>query len=250
MITDAAFYAVAVPAVLLMGISKSGFGAGFGSLAVPLLSLAVPVPQAAAILLPLLLVMDALGVATLLRQADWVLVRRLLPAGLVGALVGTALFRWVSPPLVAGMVGAIALVFAALRVLRPPAADASPPPAWVGRLLAALSGFTSFVAHAGGPPIAFYMLPQRLAPVAFAATMSIFFAAINLSKWGPYIWLGLMDQRNLATSLALVPVVPVGVWLGVRIARRISRAWFERVFLSGMTLTGVKLLFDAWRALT
>lgn len=249
MITDPTFYALAVPAVILIGVSKTGFGAGFGALAVPMLSLVVTVPQAAAILLPLLLVMDVIGVAALVRQADWTLLRRLLPTGLAGTLVGAALFRWVSPPLVAGIVGAISLVFAALRVLRPARADTPPPPAWLGRVLAGVSGFTSFVAHAGGPPIGFYMLPLRLTPVVFAATMSVFFAAVNLSKWIPYAWLGLIDLRNLATSLVLVPVVPIGVWLGVRIARRISRLWFERVFLAGMTLTGLKLLYDALRTL-
>lgn len=250
MITDAAFYAVAVPAVVMMGLSKSGFGAGFGALAVPLVSLTVPVPQAAAIFLPLLLVMDMLGVAALMRQADWTLLRRVLPAGLVGTLLGTALFRWLAPPLVAGVVGALTLAFVALRVLHPPRADAPAPPPWQGRVLATLSGFTSFVAHAGGPPMGFYMLPLRLAPLTFAATMSVFFAAVNLSKWLPYAWLGLIDLDNMTTSLALMPAAPLGVWLGVRVVRRLSRRWFERIFVGGMLAAGLKLVHDALRALT
>jgi len=249
MITDPAFYAVAIPAVMLLGVSKSGFGAGFGALAVPLMAFAVPVPQAAAVLLPLLALLDALGVAALLRQADRTLLRRLLPAGLAGTLAGAALFRWVAPALVAGLVGVISLVFAALRVfaLQRGAARALSP--GLGRMLAALSGFTSFVAHAGGPPIGFYLLPLGLEPIVFTATLSVFFAAINLAKWVPYAWLGLVDAANLATALALAPAVPIGVWLGVRIARRISRAWFERIFVAGMVLTGGKLLYDAIPAL-
>jgi uncharacterized membrane protein YfcA len=248
MITDPWFYAVAVPAVLLMGLSKSGFGAGFGALGVPLMALAVPVPQAAAIFLPLLLVMDAFGVAALVRDADRTLLRLLLPAGLLGIVIGMLLFGWLSARAVAGVVGALALLFVVLRLLRPPRPSAGPPPRWHGFVLGTVSGFTSFVAHAGGPPIGFYVLRLGLQPIVFAATLAIFFAAVNLAKWLPYWWLGLIDTRNLFTSLALMPVAPLGVWLGVRLARRISRTWFERVFLLGMTATGVKLLWDALTA--
>jgi uncharacterized membrane protein YfcA len=150
---------------------------------------------------------------------------------------------------VAAVVGALTLAFVAIRVLRPPRADAPPPPRWLGFVLGTLSGFTSFVAHAGGPPIGFYVLPLKLRPVVFAATMSVFFAAINLAKWVPYAWLGLIDLRNLLTSLVLIPMAPVGVWLGVRLARRISRELFERVFVAGMLATGLKLLWDGLRAL-
>ena len=248
MIADPWFYAVAVPAVLLMGLSKSGFGTGFGALAVPLMALAVPVPQAAAIFLPLLLAMDALGLAALVREARWPILRLLLPAGLLGTVVGTLLFRALPAGAVAAIVGALALGFAALRLARPPRPDAPPPPRWAGFVLATASGFTSFVAHAGGPPIAFYVLPLRLPPLAFTGTMAVFFAALNLSKVLPYAWLGLVDLRNLATSLALMPIVPVGVWLGVRLARRMSRERFELIFLAGMLATGAKLLWDGLRA--
>lgn len=247
LITDPWFYAAAVPAVLLIGVSKSGFGGGFGALAVPLMALAVPVPQAAAILLPVLCLADVLGLATLMRQRDRELVRLLLPAGLVGILIGLLSFGLLPTKAVAGVVGAVTLVFLALRTLFPAKADAPPPPRWLGRLLAAVSGFTSFVAHAGSPPLAFYVLPLKLAPVTFAATMSVFFAAINLSKWLPYAWLGLIDTRNMLTSLVLLPVTPLGVWLGVKVVRRMPQALFYRLFNVGMFLTGAKLLYDGVR---
>ena len=247
MITDPAFYAVAVPAVLLMGLGKSGFLAGFGSLATPMLALVLPVPQAAAIMLPLLLVMDAAGLQQLWRERDRALVRLLLPAGLVGTLVGTLVFGLLPAHAVAGLVGALTLLFLAQRLLFPPRADRPAPPLWVGRLCAAASGFTSFVAHAGAPPISAYVLPMRLPPATFGATMAVFFAAINLSKWLPYAWLGLLDMRNLATSLVLVPVAPLGVWLGVWLLRRVQARWFYCIAYAGMGLTGLKLLWDGLR---
>jgi uncharacterized membrane protein YfcA len=242
--TEGLFYAVAVPAVVLMGVSKSGFGAGFGALAVPLMALAVPVPQAAAIMLPLLAIMDFMGLAALLRHADRALLRLLVPAGLLGTVLGTLLFGWLSAATVAGVVGGITLVFLAIRLLFPPRADAPAPPKWWGWVLGSLSGFTSFVAHAGGPPIGFYLLPQRLTPLVFTATSAVFFTVINLSKWLPYTWLGLFDARNLWVSLALVPFAPLGVWLGLKVVRRLSPRWFFRLFHVGMGLTGAKLLWD------
>ena len=246
LITDWQFYAVSIPAVLLLGLSKSGFGSGFGSLAVPIMALSVTVPQAAAILMPILLVMDLIGIAAYRKDFDAKLLRFLIPAGLVGTVVGTLSFKLLDPRWVAGLVGVFTLLFLAQRVLFPPRADSRPPPRWLGFILTATSGFTSFVAHAGGPPINAYVLPMRLAPVTFAATMSIFFFVINLSKWIPYAWLGLLDLRNMATSLALLPLAPVGVLVGVRLARRMQPAMFYRLIHIGMLLTGIKLVWDGF----
>lgn len=244
-VTDWHFYAAAVPAVLLLGVSKSGFGAGFGSLAVPLMALTVTVPQAAAMLMPALLLMDLLGIAAFRRDVDVRLLKVLIPCGLVGTLVGALLFRVLDPRTVAGLVGALTLLFLTQRLVFPPRAEAAPPPRSVGGVLAAIGGFTSFVAHAGGPPVSAYLIPLKLRPIMFTATMAYLFFVINLSKWIPYAWLGLLDLRNMATSLVLLPFAPIGVWVGIRIARRIDPVWFYRFVHAGMALTGIKLVGDA-----
>ncbi len=245
LITDWHFYAIAIPAVLLLGLSKSGFGAGFGSLAVPMMALVITVPQAAAILMPVLLVMDLLGVAAFRKEFDKKLLMFLLPCGLVGIVIGALLFKLLQTQVVAGIVGAFTLLFLAQRLLFPPKADAPPPPRWLGALLTITSGFTSFIAHAGGPPINAYVIPLKLKPIVFTATMAYFFFIINLAKWVPYAMLGLLDSRNFATSMALLPFAPIGVWVGVRIARRIQPTLFYRLVYLGMLLTGVKLIWDA-----
>ena len=248
LITSPQFYMVAVPAVLLLGISKSGFGAGFGSLAVPLMALAVPVPEAAAILMPLLLVMDLLGLAAFRREVDLRLLKFLVPFGLVGTLAGTFLFKALSGATVAGIVGVFTLLFLAQRLAFPPKPDDPMPRRELGALLTVTSGFTSFISHAGGPPLNAYLIPLRMTPLAFTATVAYFFFAVNLSKWIPYAWLGLLDWRNMATSLVLMPLAPLGVWLGVRIARRIDAKTFYRFIYVGMFLTGLKLVWDGFIA--
>lgn len=246
LVTDPFFYAVAIPAVLLLGISKSGFGAGFGSLAVPLMALAVTVPQAAAMLMPVLLLMDLLGLAAFRKHFDLKLIRFLIPFGLLGTLVGTLSFKLLDARLVAGVVGVFTLVFLAQRLLFPPKPDSPHPPKWLGAILTVMSGFTSFIAHAGGPPVNAYVIPMRLSPLVFAASLSVFFTVLNLSKWIPYAWLGLLDMRNMATSVALLPFAPIGVWVGVKLAHRIKPLLFYRLVYAGMFLTGVKLVWDGF----
>jgi len=246
-ITDPWFYAVAVPAVLLMGLAKSGFLMGFGSLATPLMALALPVPQAAAIMLPLLLVMDATGIKQLWAERDRALLRLLLPAGLLGTLAGMFLFGLLSVKTVTAAVGGLTLLFLAQRLVFPPQRDAPPPSRRAGFLLTVAAGFTSFVAHAGSPPISAYILPLKLEPIRLTATLAVLFGIINLSKWIPYLGLGLFDRRILVTSLVLIPLAPVGIWLGVWLTKRIDSGWFYRIAYTGMFLTGAKLLSDGLR---
>ncbi len=245
LITDPFFYLVAIPAVLLLGLSKTGIGAGLGSLAVPLMALAVPVPQAAAILMPVLLVMDVMAMAAFRKDVDWKLFTFLLPMGLIGVVAGALLFGLLDARWVSGVVGGLTLLFLAQRLLFPPRPDAPAPPKWAGGLLGVVSGFSSFVAHVGGPPINAYLIPLRLPPPIFIGTMAFYFFFINFAKWLPYAWLGLLDLPNMATSLVLLPMVPVGVWLGARIAHRIQPSLFYRILYAGMFLTGCKLLWDA-----
>jgi uncharacterized membrane protein YfcA len=188
--------------------------------------------------------MDVLGMAAFRKDFDMSLLKFLLPFGVLGIGIGAVLFKVLDAHTVAAIVGAFTLLFLAQRLLFPPRPDSAPPPRWLGAVLTTASGFTSFIAHAGGPPITAYVIPLRLSPVRFTATMAFFFFVVNLSKWIPYAVLGLLDWRNMATSLVLLPLAPLGVWAGVRMARRISQVLFYRCLYVGMLLTGAKLLWD------
>jgi uncharacterized membrane protein YfcA len=198
--------------------------------------------------MPVLFVMDVLGLHAWRRHFDWPLIRFLLPFGLLGTVVGTLLFRALDSHLVAGIVGVFTLTFLAQRLVFPPRPDSPAPPRWLGALLTTMSGFTSFVAHAGGPPVNAYVVPMRLAPLRLTGTMAVFFFVLNLSKWIPYAWLGLLDLRNMATSVVLLPVAPIGVLVGVKLAHRISPQLFYRFVYAGMLLTGLKLVWDGFLA--
>ncbi len=237
--------------MILTGISKAGFGGAVGSLSVPLMSLAIAPPQAVAIMLPILMAMDALGLYTFRGKVDRTILRLAVPAGLVGIAIGWLLFRYLDVRWIKALIGIEAIVFALLKLFEGSAAwtgPGRPLHAGVARFWSAVSGFTSFVSHAGGPPMMQFMLPLKLHREVFVGTLAWFFAVINFSKIVPYAELGLFDASNFGASLMLMPVVPIGYWLGLRALRASSPAVFVRIATAGLLLTGIKLCWDAFAA--
>lgn len=249
MITDPWFYAVAIPAILLMGISKGGFGSGAGLFATPLMALAVPIPQAAAILLPILLVMDATGLWAYRGVFSRSNMKVILVGGVAGVVLGALTFRYFDEAWIRLILGAIAIGFVLQRYLLQAGAKAAGRSTIKGLFWSAFAGLTSTIAHAGGPPLSVYLLPQQLEKAVLVGTTVIFFAVINLVKLVPYAWLGLFDARNLATSLVLSPLAPVGIALGVFLMRRTSEALFYRIAYALLLLVGFKLAWDGIAAL-
>ena len=245
MITDPNFYLAALIGVLITGISKSGFG-GIGGIAVPLMALTIPPPQAAAIMLPILLIMDAIGLVVFRSQFDRANLRIILPGAIIGITLGWLTFSLVDPRWIRGIIGLEAILFALDRFRKSGAVTApqpvSTPKGWFWGTVA---GFTSFVSHAGGPPIMQFLLPQGMDKMRLVGTTTIFFSVVNFVKLAPYAALGLLDLRNLATAAMLLPVVPVGYWIGIKLLRGLDQRSFDRVLTWLMLLTGLKLMWDA-----
>lgn len=244
LIDDPWFYATAVLAVLILGIAKGGLAGGIGLVAVPLMSITVEPARAAAILLPILMLMDVTALRPYWGQWD----RRSLVTTAAGAVLGTAIgfatFELLSPADLRVMVGLIALVFALrwwLAREQGPAREAS---LRRGTLWSTLAGFTSFSVHAGGPPLHIYLLSQKLDKTTFQATTVAFFFGMNWLKIGPYAWLGQLDGTNLATSLVLAPLAPIGILVGTRLHHRIDETAFFRVVYGSLVVLGLKLIHD------
>lgn len=247
MITDPAFYAVAVLAVLVLGVAKGGLGGGIGVLGVPLMALYIGPVRAAAILLPLLMAMDAMALRRYWRQWHRRSLVLMVPGALIGTLIGWGTFHLFSVDGLKVLVGAISLGYGVLHFLSG-FADANPEPRQAGpvagTIWGAIAGFTSFGVHAGGPPTYAFLLPQQLNRTTFQATVVAFFFVVNWSKVAPYALLGQLDLSNLATSAVLLPVVPLGIWLGAWLHERISERWFFRVIYASLILIGLRLMFD------
>ena len=248
-IADPAFYALAIPALIVTAIGKGGFASGGTNVAVPAMSLVIAAPQAAGITLPLLCAMDIFSVWGWRREIEPKLVLSLVPGAVVGLAAGTFAFDHLSNRAVEGIVGVIAVAFTLNWVLAPWigfAADAPRKPD-AARATAASAGaaFTSMLAHAGGPPMALYLLPLQLPRQVLNATTVVYFGALNWVKLIPYFFLGQLNSTNLATSAMLVWTAPLGVALGIWMARRTSDRWFYRIIFTLLFATGMKLLWDA-----
>jgi len=251
-ITDPLFYALAVPAVVALGLSKGGF-AGVGQMATPLLALALPPLQAAAILLPIMILQDASAIWVYRKDWSGRILAIVIPGGIIGIIVAALLAAHISNAAVRVFVGAITVAFVIyywagmLSVPRERAQPGIPS----GLFWGALAGFTSTLAQAGAPPYQIYVLSQRLPKMTFVGTTAIFFAAMNWLKVVPYVALGQFSGKGLATSLVLVPLALATNQLGFWLVRRTREDLFYKIIMMLMFLIGIALLrvggMEIWR---
>lgn len=237
------FLLFALPAIFLTGLSKGGFGGALGGIAVPLLALATSPKQAVAIMLPILCLADVVGLKAYWRKWDTANLKVMMPGALIGILIGTLTFELFSERMIGLLIGAIAIGFVLLGLFT---GQQAPRPLQRGRgtLLSCLAGFTSFIAHAGGPPVMMHLLPQQLDKVRFVATINLFFLLTNALKLFPYAALGQFSRDNLLLSLMLAPIVPIGVWCGLWLQSRVNHLWFYRIARAGILVAGLQLI---WR---
>jgi len=241
-LTDPIFYLAAVVAVTFLGLAKGGF-AGVGLVATPLLSLVVPPVQAAAIVLPILLVQDVISVWVYRHDWDPWNLKVMLPGSIFGVGAAWALAAHVSDAQVRLAVGLIALVFVLGYWFMPlPKKERGRPNALLGIFWGGASAFTSALSHAGGPPFQIYVLPQRLSKLRFVGTATIFFAIVNWMKLVPFFALGQFSSANIKTSLVLIPLAAATNLLGVWLVRITPTEWFYRIAYALVFLISLALI--------
>lgn len=250
--SDPIFYLVGLPTVFLIALSKGAFGGGLAILGVPLLSLVMPPLEAAIVVAPLVSFMDLFALGSFgprtwsKRDIVW-----LMPFLVVGIGIGYFFFTRVDPHLVEASIAAVTLLFTAHwffigRRAKPAHNPVSPP---LAILAGAAAGFTTFVAHSGGPPVNMYLLWRGLDKTIYAGTNLVIFTLGNFIKLFPYGILAYAKPSTIIAAASLAPIVPIGVWAGIYLHRRLeqNRLYFWCYLL--LTAAAAKLLFDALRSL-
>ena len=235
-------------AVIIVGISKGGFGGGFGMLAVPMMALAMPPMLAAAILLPVLCAMDLMALRAYWGKWSLEHIKITVPAAIIGTIAGAFTFQYLNADHIRFVIGVISAGFALNSWFKPAQR-------WIkhklgvnaGRFWGFTSGFTSFVSHTGGPPLSVYLLPQQLKKSTLQATTVLFFTAVNYFKLIPYALLGQLNFANIKISLLLLPVAALAIGLGVYLHKRVSDKMFYQITYIVLFVTGLKLMYDGWQ---
>jgi uncharacterized membrane protein YfcA len=244
---DLTFFLVAGFATLWAAISKGGFGSSAAFASAPILALILDPRLAVGMMLPLLMVMDATNLRPYWRKWSWPNARALLIGGVPGTFVGALISGIADADTFRLMIGAVALAFVAyqgarkfglLAVRERPFSPVS------GAFWGFVGGITSFISHAGGPPVAVHMLSQKLTKLEYQATSVIVFWALNWLKFVPYGFLGMFTWQTFKADLFLAPVAIGGTYLGVYAHRLVpERVYFGIVYVM-LVIVGLKLVSD------
>jgi uncharacterized membrane protein YfcA len=248
--SDPVFWLFAALAVTCFGFAKGGF-AGIGMAGTPLLALVIPPLEAAAILLPILLMQDAISLWAFRKEWDAWNLKVLVPGAVAGIGIAWALAAYVSDAWVKLIIGVITFVFVMNQWfgLVRKAAEATRPGAAGGIFWGSVSGFTSTLAHAGGPPMSVHLLPQQLPKMVFIGTVTIYFAAVNAIKVVPFFFLGEFSSRVLLIAAALMPLAVATNLAGIWLARRVPEELFYRIAYFLMFLVSLALIWQGASAI-
>lgn len=240
--TDPIFWLVAAFCVLLLGLAKGGF-AGVGAVATPILALLLPPLQAAAILLPIIVLQDLITVIAYRRHWDGRNLMIAIPGGILGVGLAGMLAAHVTDAHIRLVIGAIGVSFVLWRWFGSAARDAITRPSAIGGMFwSTISGFTSTLSHAGGPPWQVYILPQNLPKLVLAGTTAFFFAVVNYAKVVPFFALGQLSLENFAVSAALIPLAIATNVLGLWLVRVTPQETFYRIVYVFTFLVSLELI--------
>lgn len=248
MFWDWSFFALAIPAVIFAGISKGGFGSGASFAGASILALILAPGEALGIMLPLLILIDLVTLKPYWRKWHWPTAKLLIFGCLPGVLIGTAVYSYTNDDVIRFFIGAMSVFFVLWQLARGRGlikTAAGKLPDFVGLFAGTIAGFTSFVSHAGGPPVAVYLLSLGLTKTQYQSSTVLFFWIVNMLKAFAYGFLGIFTFDILMVDLALAPFAILGALIGVKAHHMVPEKLFFTITYVLLMLTGTKLIWDA-----
>ena len=240
---DLYFYFTAAIGVILFGISKGGFAGPIAILAIPIMALSMSPVVAAAILLPVLLVMDVVAMYIYWKKWDLKNIKIIIPPALFGIIIGALTFKYSSDDNIRIIIGTIAILFILSTIIQKNNFLIKPTKT-KGIFWSVVAGYTSFLIHSGGTPVNFYLLPQKLNKTVYVSTMTLVFLIINTIKLFPYYYLDQLVISNLTVSLILSPLAPISIYLGYYLHKKVSEEVFYYLIYFFLAISGIKLIYD------
>lgn len=240
---DIYFYFIASIGVILFGISKGGFAGPIAILSLPIMSLAMSPVMAAAILLPVLLIMDVIAMYLYWKTWDMKNIKVIIPPALIGIFIGAMTFNYSSDDSIRIIIGTIAILFILLTIIQKNNLLIKPTKT-KGTFWSLVAGYTSFLIHSGGTPVNFYLLPQKLNKTIYVGTMTLTFLIINVIKLVPYYYLDQFVIPNIKASLILSPLAPISIYLGYYLHKKVNEEVFYFFIYLFLAIGGVKLIYD------
>ena len=244
------FFLTVVPAIILFGVAKSGLGGSVSLISIPLMTFVMPLNQALAILLPILIFSDFISAYKFRKEFDLNTLKLMVPFAAIGAIIGASTFSFFSESYLKFILGMMGFVFAFHYFFLKK--DANKPVAanhFKGAICSAVAGFTSFCAHSGGTPTSIYLLPLRLKKEIYVGTRIIFFTCINLVKLPFYLYLSMVNTSSFTQSLILLPLSVFGIFVGYKLLKIIEESLFYNAIYILILVASTKLIIDFFYAI-
>ncbi|MFN2126962.1 MAG: sulfite exporter TauE/SafE family protein [Anaerolineales bacterium] len=245
MFNDSLILVIPAAVAFLIGLAKGGFGGMLGALAVPLMALVMPAREAIGVVLPILMFADVFAVASHWRKWNIKLVFLLIPGAILGVTIGTIFITNAPSDILRKFLGVIVLLFSIYKLLESRILKSIQYAGknWHGIVFGTITGFSSSLAHTGGPPVSIYLLLQDIKPRMFIATSALFFMILNWIKVPFYLYANMFNFEILLGYTWLIPIVPLGVLVGRWFSVRVSKKVFEKIIVILLCVAGLMLLF-------
>ena len=239
------FFFTVIPAIVLYGIAKSGLGGSMTLISVPLMTVVMPLNQALAVILPILIFSDIIAVYRFRREFDFSTLKLIVPFAALGIIIGSFTFKYFSEDLLKLIVGIMGFLFAGHFFLFKKEKKIPAKKNFLkGAIFSSIAGFSSFCVHAGGTPTSIYLLPLRLKKEIYVGTRIIFFTFVNLIKLPLYIYLSMMNFDTLYQSALLLPLAITGIFIGYKLLKIIDENLFYNIIYALILVSSTKLLID------
>ena len=239
------FLLCVVPAIILYGIAKSGLGGSMTLISIPLMTVVMPLGQALAIVLPILILSDMVAVYKFRKNFDSETLKLLIPGAAIGIFIASITFTYFSESLLKFIIGIMGFLFAGHYFLFKEKIIIPKKKSFLkGGLSSVISGFTSFCVHAGGTPLSVYLLPLRMKKEIYVGTRIIFFTCVNLIKLPFYINLSIVTLESFKKSLVFFPLALIGIGIGYQILKVIKESLFYNIIYILILISSSKLIFD------